>query len=140
MCKKVFLLTVIAILFSGYVYADDPRDANYWNIMDMGQKQRYIAGISDGINLASMVLSQDKNIDKKCQTVVDGSYKATMEKYFTRITNSQLSNGLDAFYSNYENQNISTDKAFWIVLKTIHNDPEKEISELIKTWRKVTSP
>jgi hypothetical protein len=34
----------------------------------------------------------------------------------------------------------TTDKAFWIVLKTIHKDPDKEISELIKTWRKVTSP
>ncbi len=63
-----------------------------------------------------------------------------MEKYFTNITDSQLSNGLDAFYSNYENQNISTDKAVWIVLKTIHNDSEKEINELIKSWRKVTSP
>jgi hypothetical protein len=140
MCKKLFLLAVIAILFSGYVYADDPRGANYWNIMDMGQKQRYVAGISDGINFAYMVLSQDKNVDKTCQTVVDGSYKATMAKYFTNITDSQLSSGLDVFYSNYENRNISTDKAFWIVLKTIHNDPEKEISELIKTWRKVTSP
>ena len=140
MGKKVFLLAAIAILFSGYVYADDPRDSNYWNIMDMGQKQKYIAGISDGINFAFMVLSQDKNVDKKCQTVMDGCYKATMEKYFTNITGSQLSNGMDVFYSNYENRNISTDKAFWIVLKTIHNDPEKEISELIKTWRKVTSP
>ncbi len=140
MCKKVFLLAAIAILFSGFVYADDPRDANYWNIMDRGQKQRYIAGISDGINFASVVLSQDKNVDKKCQTVVDGSYKGTMEKYFSNITDSQLSNGLDAFYSNYENRNISTDKAFWIVLKKIHKDPDKEISELIKTWRKVTSP
>ena len=83
---------------------------------------------------------QDKNVDKKCQTMVDGSYKATKEKYLSNITDSQLSNGLDAFYSNYENQNISTDKAVWIVLKTIHNDPEKEINELIKSWRKVTSP
>ena len=136
----MFLLTAIVILFSGYVYADDPRGANYWNSMDMGQKQRYIEGISDGINFASMILSQDKNVDKTCQTVVDGSYKATMENYFTNITDSQLSSGLDVFYSNYENRNISTDKAFWIVLKTIHNDPEKEISELIKTWKKATSP
>ena len=138
--QKVFWIAAIVILFSGYVYADDPRDANYWNRMDMGQKQSYIAGISDGINFASLVLSQDKNVDKTCQTMVDGSYKATKEKYLSNITDSQLSNGLDAFYSNYENQNISTDKAVWIVLKTIHNDPEKEINELIKSWRKVTSP
>jgi len=85
MCRKVFWIAAIVILFSGYVYADDPRDANYWNRMDMGQKQRYIAGISDGINFASMVLAQDKNVDKKCQTVVDGSYKATMEKYLANI-------------------------------------------------------
>jgi hypothetical protein len=138
--QKVFWLAAIVILFSGYVYADDPRDANYWNRMDMGQKQSYVAGVSDGINIASMVLSQDQNVDKKCQTVVDACYNATKEKYFINITNSQLSNGLDVFYSNYNNQNISTDKAVWIVLKTIHNDPEKEINELIKSWRKVTSP
>ena len=41
--QKVFWIVAIVILFSGYVYADDPRDANYWNRMDMGQKQRYIA-------------------------------------------------------------------------------------------------
>jgi len=87
-----------------------------------------------------MVLSQDQNVDKKCQTFVDACYRATKEKYFINITNSQLSDGLDVFYSNYNNQNISTDKAVWILLKTIHNDPENEINELIKSWRKVTSP
>jgi hypothetical protein len=138
--QKVFWLAAIVILFSGYVYADDPRDANYWNRMDMGQKQSYVAGVSDGINIASMVLSQDQNVDKKCQTLVDACYRATKEKYFINITNSQLSDGLDVFYSNYNNQNISTDKAVWILLKTIHNDPENEINELIKSWRKVTSP
>ncbi len=31
-------------------------------------------------------------------------------------------------------------KVFLLAVIVIHNDPEKEISELIKTWRKVTSP
>jgi len=52
------------------------------------------------------------------------------------VTTAQVFNGLDAFYSNYENLNIGTEKAFWIVLKIIHDDPEDEIKNLIKTWKK----
>jgi hypothetical protein len=136
MYKKIFSLTVIVILFSGYAHADVPRDGIWWNNLDMGQKQMYIEGVSDGINLASMVLFQDKNVDKKCQALVDGSYKSYLDKYFTNVTTPQISDGLDVFYSNYENVNIGTEKAFWIVLRTIHKDPENEIKELIKTWRK----
>lgn len=136
MYKKFFSLTVIVILFSGYAHADVPRDGIWWNNLDMGQKQMYIEGVSDGINLASMVLFQDKNVDKKCQALVDGSYKSYLDKYFTNVTTTQISDGLDVFYSNYENVNIGTEKAFWIVLRTIHKDPENEIKELIKTWRK----
>jgi hypothetical protein len=136
MYKKFFLLTVIVILYSGYAYADDQRDGNWWNNLDMGQKQMYIEAVSDGNSLASLVLFHYKNDNKKCQAVVEGSYKSFMDKYFTNITSAQVSNGLDLFYSNYENLNIGTEKAFLIVLKTIHNDPEDEIKDLIKAWRK----
>jgi hypothetical protein len=135
MVKKIILLTAIVALFSGYADAAEPRGGDWWNNLAMGQKQMYIEGVSDGINLASMVLFQDKNIDKKCQTAVDGAYKSKMDKYFTSVTHTQISNALDAFYSNYENQNIGTEKAFWIVLKIIHNDPEDEIKNLIQTWK-----
>jgi len=101
----------------------------------MGQKQIYIKGASAGIGLAPMVLSNVKNVGKKCQPLVDGSYKSYLDKYFTNVTTTQISDGLDAFYSNYENVNIGTEKAFWIVLKTIHDDPEDEIKNLIKTWK-----
>ena len=135
MYKKIFILTTIVILFAGTSDAQEPRGGNWWNNLDMGQKQMYIEGVSDGINLSLMVLFQDKNVDKKCQAVVVGSYKSDMDKYFTKVTTTQIANGLDVFYSNYENQNIGTEKAFWIVLKTIHDDPEDEIKNLIKTWR-----
>jgi hypothetical protein len=135
MYKKIFMLTVIVILFSGYAGAEVPRDGIWWNNLDMGQKQSHIEGVSDGIGLAPMVLSQDKNVDKKCQTLVDGAYESYLEKYFTNVTTTQILNGMDLFYSNYENVNIGTDKAFWIVLKTIHNDPGDEIKDLIKTWK-----
>jgi hypothetical protein len=129
------MLTVIVILFSGYAGAEVPRDGVWWNNLDMGQKQIYIKGVSDGISLAPMVSFNDKNVDKKCQAQVDGTYKSNLDKYFTNVTTTQISDGLDAFYSNYENVNIGTEKAFWIVLKTVHGDPEDEIKNLIKTWK-----
>ena len=135
MYKKIFMLTVIVILFSGFAGAEVPRDGIWWNNLDMGQKQMYIKGVSDGIGLAPMVLFNDKKVDKKCQALVDGSYKSYVDKYFTNVTTTQISDGLDVFYSNYENVNIGTEKAFWIVLKTIHGDPEDEIKNLIKTWK-----
>jgi hypothetical protein len=136
MYKKIFMLTVIVILFSGYADAEVPRDGIWWNNLEMGQKQMYIEGVSDGIGLAPMVIFHDKNVDKKCQAVVGGSYKSYMDKYFTKVTTTQISDGLDVFYSNSENLNIGAEKAFWIVLKTLHDDPEDEIKNLIKTWKK----
>ena len=70
------MLTVVFILFSGYAGAEVPRDGIWWNNLDMGQKQIYIEGVSDGIGLSPMILSQDNNADKKCQTLVDGAYKS----------------------------------------------------------------
>jgi hypothetical protein len=136
MYKKIFLMTVIVILFSGYAYADVPRDGIWWNNLDMNQKQAYIEGVSDVVRSGSIVLSLQKNEDKKCLTVMEGSYKSFADKYLANITAAQVSNGLDLFYANYDNVNISAEKAFLIVLKTIHNDPGAEVRELIKNWRK----
>ena len=136
MYKKIFLMTVIVILFSGYAYADVPRDGIWWNNLDMNQKQAYIEGVSDVVRSGSIVLSLQKNEDKKCLTVMEGSYKSFTDKYLANITTTQVSNGLDLFYANDDNVNISAEKAFLIVLKTIHNDPEAEVRELIKAWRK----
>ena len=135
MFRKIFILTAILILFSGYVYAEDPQDGVWWNNLDMGQKKIYIVGVSDGIRSGAIVLSLQKNDDKKCEALVKDSYKSFANTYIAKITTTQVSNGLDLFYANYDNVNISAEKAFLIVLKTIHNDPEAEVRELIKTWR-----
>jgi hypothetical protein len=136
MFRKIFMITVIVILFAGYADAEVPRDGIWWNNLEMGQKQMYIEGVADGFGLGPMVLSHDKNIDKKCQARVQGSYRSYLDKYLANVSTSQISNGLDVFYANSENVNIKTQNAFWIVLKTIHGDPEDEIKELIKTWMK----
>ena len=136
MCKKIFVLAVIAILFSGYAYAQVPRDGIWWNNLEMGQKKMYIAGVSDGIHSGATVLSLQKNVAKKGQAAVEGAYKSFADKYLADITTTQISNGLDLFYANDDNVNITAEKAFLIVLKTIHNDPDAEVRELIKNWRK----
>jgi hypothetical protein len=68
--------------------------------------------------------------------VVEGSYKSFAAKYLANITTTQVSNGLDLFYSNYDNANIGAEKAFLIVLKTIQNDPDNEVNNLINTLKK----
>ena len=135
MRKKNFYLIVILILFSCFAYAQDPRDGIWWNNLDMGHKKLYIEGVSDGILSGAIVLSLQKNDDKKCQALTEGSYKSFADKYLSGITTSQVSNGLDLFYANDDNVNITAEKAFLVVLKTIHNDPVDEVRELIKTWR-----
>jgi len=136
MFRKIFVLTAIVILFSGYAYAEDSKDGVWWNNLDMGQKKIYIVGVSDGIRSGAIVLSLQKNDDKKCEALVKDSYKSFANTYIAKITTTQVSNGLDLFYANYDNINITVEKAFLIVLKTLHNDPEAEVRELIKNWRK----
>jgi len=136
MYKKIFVLTVIVILFSGYAYAEDPRDGVWWNNLDMGQKKMYIEGVSDGVRSGTIVLSLQITDDKKGQAAVEGAYKSFADKYLADITTTQVSNGLDLFYANDDNVNITAEKAFLIVLKTLHNDPAAEVRELIKNWQK----
>jgi hypothetical protein len=59
-----------------------------------------------------------------------------MDKYLINIASSQVSDGLDLFYTNDKNVNITAEKAFLIVLKILHKDPEDEVTELIQSWRK----
>ena len=83
----------------------------------------YIEGVSDGIHSGAIVLSLQKNDDKKFQAETEDFYKSFADKNLANITTTQVSNGLDLFYANYDNVNITAEKAFLIVLKTIHNDP-----------------
>jgi len=136
MYKKIFILIAIVISLAGYAAAGDPRDGIWWNNLDMGQKQLYVEGLSNGIGLAQMVILHDKTADNKFKAAVVNAYQSYMGQYYANVTTAQISNGLDAFYSNYENVNIKTDKAFWLVLKILHDDPEDEIRDLIKTWKK----
>ena len=137
MYRKILMLTVIVIMSAGYADAGDPRDGIWWNNLSMGQKQNYVEGVSNGMGLAQMIILQDKTLDKKCQAAVESAYQSYMGKYYANVTTTQISDGLDAFYSNYENVNIKTDNAFWLVLKILHDDPEDEIRDLIKTWKKL---
>jgi hypothetical protein len=43
--RKLFILTVIVLLFAGYAGAGVPRDGIWWNNLEMGQKQILIESI-----------------------------------------------------------------------------------------------
>jgi hypothetical protein len=44
--------------------------------------------------------------------------------------------GLDVFYSDYQNRRIKVYGAVWLVLNQISGKPEPEMQKLIENWRK----
>ena len=71
-------------------------------------------------------------------TKVANSYDSYMRKYLSNVTNGQLVDGLDKFYSDFRNRRIKVNDAVWLVLNQVAGEPEAEMEKMIENWRKNT--
>jgi hypothetical protein len=69
-----------------------------------------------------------------------GSYDQFANKYLTNVTNGQVVQGLDEFYSDYRNRRIKVASGVWIVLNEISGKSKDEMQKLIETHRKNAIP
>ena len=90
--------------------------------MDLGNKFSYWEFIHD-----------DKS---GCMLKVSTSYSNFVGKYFKDVTNGQLVDGLDDFYSDYRNRRILLSNAIWLVSNSIAGEDKKKLEKMIENWRK----
>jgi hypothetical protein len=145
--RNTFRILVVGliILSCGTVSRNDAstrRDGNWWRDLTKVEKITYMTGFFDGMHLGSNfsyweILEKDKN-DPAIAKVAN-SYQDYAAKYLQNVTNGQLADGLDTFFSDYRNRRIETSDAVWLVLNEISGKSDAEMQQMIESWRKNAS-
>jgi hypothetical protein len=136
----VFCFVILTLSFVNGVAAPDNvrRDGNWWITLDRENKAAYIIGFFDGMelghNFSYWGMSEKENTN--CAGAVSSSYFNYYKKYFSNITNLQVADGLDAFYSDYRNRRIKIMGATWIVVNGIAGTPQEDVDKMTESWRK----
>jgi hypothetical protein len=98
-----------------------------------------MAGFFDGMELGNNfsywgILDKSKN-DPSIGKIAS-SYDQYVDKYLKSVTNSQLADGVDKFYSDYRNRRIQVNDAVWLVLNEISGKSETDMEKMIESWRR----
>jgi hypothetical protein len=116
------------------------RDGNWWRGIDRVSKGYYLAGIVDGIELGNKLsvngIHKNESGYKDISERVATSFSNQRTKYLANVTLIQLSDRLDAFYTDSENGSILLHDGVWLVLNQIAGTPEHEMQAMIKSYRK----
>ncbi len=120
----------------------DRRDGNWWRDLSKIEKFTYVTGLFDGMDLGNEfsywgIMEKDKQDSAASKAIA--SYGDHMDKYLKNVTNSQVADGLDAFFSDYRNRRIKTSDAVWLVLNEISGTSDAEMQKMIESWRKNSS-
>lgn len=103
-----------------------------------------MVGFFDGMELGGYFsywgMTKDSNGKvSSCSTEAARSFEDMDTKYFRGVTNSQIADGLDAFYKDYRNRSIKVHDAVWLVVNSIAGKPQRDLDEMIESWRKNAS-
>src|SRR5438132_12618479 len=83
---------------------DERRDGNWWTQRAGPAKLTYVTGFFDGMNLGhdfSYWRFVSKKASASCLAQTDDSFNTYSTKYFSHVTNDQISDGFNEFYSDY---------------------------------------
>ena len=142
--KRSLILKILAVIFllgilpALSVAEENRRDGNWWRDQDKLTRSGYITGFLDGMGLGSNFSFWNFAKDTKmnaCMEKVLESYADYHSKYFEKVTNGQLVDGLDSFYANGQNRRILLTDAVWLVVNVIAGTPQDKIDSMLKTWR-----
>ncbi len=90
----------------------------------------YMTGFFDGTVLGHEFSFWDFTNTKEkgaCVTDTIESFKTYWQKYGQNVTNIQIADGLNTFYSDYRNRSILIHDAVWLVLNSIAGTPQEQI-------------
>ncbi len=115
-------------------------DGNWWRSQDRSVRIAYVAGFFDGMelgkNFSYWKFAKDQRAGE-CTLEVNDSYNEFTARYFSNVTNVQISDGLDSFYSDYRNRSIPVHSAVWLVVNEIAGTPREEIDSMTENFRRL---
>jgi hypothetical protein len=138
-------VTLVALLVCSLsLHASDTRnrDGNLWRTLTAEQKITYIAAFWDGMELGhefdlfDLVNRKEK---AACAADADKSFNTYTDKYAKNVSNVQIVDGLNAFYSDYRNRSVPIHGGVWIVLNSIAGTPQETLDKMTENFRKVAA-
>jgi hypothetical protein len=120
------------------------RDGNWWLQCDTEEKLYYTIGTMDGFWLSG-IMTVWAPADRGSEGAAPSgspTWKAMLSmhnKYFGTVTNNQLVNGIDEFYSDFKNRRIDTPNAIWVVLNQIAGTTPAALQAMVETLRRNAS-
>ena len=136
---KIFFISLLLLSFNIYSQTNDRRDGNWWNNLDANTKYYFVTGFFDGMDLGNNFSYwgiTNSNTECNCISKTIESYNYYADKYFKNVTNVQLVDGLNDFFSDYRNRRIRISSAVWLVTNSIVGTPKEELDKMIESWRK----
>ncbi len=140
LCVRVVPLVLVVCCSVSFSQPESGRrDGNWWIHVSPHEKLTYVVGFFDGMELGnrfSYWKMIDANKSDPCAARAVEAYGENKAKFFSNVTNDQLADGLDSFYSDYKNRRISVDSAVWLVVNGIAGTPRDKLEKMIESWRK----
>jgi hypothetical protein len=142
-----FTLFSVALMMAASVARNEDtrnRDGNWWRNQTRVARLSYMTGFFDGVQLgnnfsyfayAKEYEASDPDALVAMQKTTESFDKYSTE-YLNNVTNEQVADGLDKFYSDYRNRSIALKNGVWIVLNAIAGKPESEIEHISENFRK----
>jgi len=117
----------------------DRRDGDWWRGINAVSKAYYLAGFLDGMELGNRFsfwgIDETDKDSKNVSARVRTSFLDYHSRYLSNVTNIQLTEGLDTFYTDSKNRRILVYNATWLVLNQIAGKPAVEMQPLIENYR-----
>jgi hypothetical protein len=118
----------------------DRRDGNWWRELTTPQRESYLTGFFDGMDLGNDfsywgMMDDSGKTDASVAGAVK-SYNIMLDKYLKDVTNVQLADGLTKFYEDYRNRKIMVPKAAWLVFNAISGKSQEEMDKMTESFRK----
>jgi hypothetical protein len=119
---------------------DERRDGNWWNMMSTSQKNNYVIGFFDGMDMGvflgepSIIVAGKASEAKVAELqVIQKRYDAAAKKYFENVTKGQVVDGLDEFYKDFKNRSIT---AIWGIHIVVHQIAGEDMDSYIIARRR----
>lgn len=142
-------LALIILMTSTLSWGDENprRDGNWWRQTDKNTRYSFVLGYFDGMELGLSFACwkysspPEKNSQEfnNCINLTYPSFQEFQTKYFSKVTNGQMADGLDRFYADFKNRSILVQDALWIVAREIAGIPKGQLNEMILNYRKNAS-
>ena len=165
MKKLIILFIIVVILPISYCHGDltDSIGTNWLReskefkfAIATGYKIGYENGAYDALSIITnkLDLYKKKMLEEKSDTIdafinminndftdtsKNDSKKPSIVKLTSRVSADQLIEGLDVFYKDFRNRDISLGSAFSLVVLKINGSPQEKIDKAIEALRKIVN-